>query len=344
MLIKVKKSDYKNTRIDPLVTAKAMTFFQTDDRFLAVRDVPLITQPVPAGIMSVLDTDDLNRDEVRKRSSEAEAEKAGFKFKDVNFKTDERSLEYDLNAAKAAGASPGRNPADVIPFALAYKGNLHTEVRFSTLWKNDATWSRVVTGAGADGADGGAAMNRVYWDDATKDPIAAIKKEIDIFLLRTGMLPTKIRFGRQLFTAISTHPMVRAQVAVISSGGGSATSSFTPAATADQLAALIGCAVSVGSAIQNLAGEGLVANNAFIVPSKSALMTYDAPSKIITPDTPTGFARVAFDGLAPQGFQVRSFDRPEIGAGGSRASVLDLYQGFVIIDNKMGTYFHVMAQ
>lgn len=340
----VRKSDYHNLRIDPLVTAQAMQFFQTDDRFLGVRDVPLLRVDVPSGILSVLDTDDLNRDEVKKRTSDAEAEKAGFKYKDVLFKTDERSIEYDVNAAKMAGASRGRDPSKVIPFALAYKANIHTEVRFSDLWKNDTTWARVVTGAVADGADGGAAMNRVFWSDPTKDPIAAIRLEVDIFLKRTGMLPTKIRFGRQLFTAIATHPLVRAQVAVTVSGGGSATASFTPPATEAQLATLLGMRVSVGSSIRNLALEGLPANNDFIVPPKSALMTYDAPQQVITPETPTGFARLAFTGLSPDGFQVRTFLRPEIGAGGSTASVLDIYNGFLIVDNKMGTFFHVMAQ
>lgn len=343
-MVAVRKSDYSNLRIDPLLTSQAMQFFQTDERFLGVRDVPLMKVDAPAGILSVLDTDDLNRDEVRKRTSDAEAEKAGFKFKDVTFKTDERSLEYDVNAARMAGASPGRDPSKVIPFALAYKANIHTEVRFSALWANDATWSRVVTGAAADGADSGTAMNRVYWSDQTKDPVAAIRKEVDIFLKRTGMLPTSLRLGRELYTTLATHEKVRAQVSVLVSGGGTANAKFTPPATEDQLSALLGMRVTAGSAIRNLAAEGLAANNDFILPSKSALMTFDAPAQIITPDTPTGFARLAFTGLSPDGFQVRVFDRPEIGAGGSKAHVLDIYNGFLIVDNKMGTYFHVMMQ
>lgn len=345
MLTRFKKSDFRNTHVDVLVTNQAMTFLQTDDRFLGVRDVPLLLVQEQSGILSVLDTDDLNRDEVKQRGRQSEAEKAGFGYKDVPYKTDERSLEYDLNAAQAAGASPGRNPADVIPWALAYKGNLHIETRFSTtLWKNDATWYRVVTGAAADNAGTDQAKDRVYWSDITKDPIPALRQEVDIFLKRTGMLPTKLRLGRELFTTLANHPLVRAQVAVMASGGSSATASFTPPATEMQLSALIGVPVSVGSAIQNLAGRGLPANNSFILPSKSALLTYDAPQRIVTENTPTGFARIAFNKLAPEGFQVRRFPRPEIGPGGSEAHVLDLYFGFVIVDNKMGTYFHNMAQ
>lgn len=343
-MVTVRKSDYSNLRIDPLVTAQAMQFFQTDNRFLGVRDVPLMRVDTPSGILSVLDTDDLNRDEVRKRTSDAEAEKAGFKFKDVTFKTDERSLEYDVNAARMAGASPGRDPSKVIPFALAYKASIHTEVRFKDLWAS-ASWFRTVTGAAADGADTGVAMPRKFWSDSTTDPVSALRKEVDIFLKRTGMLPTALRLGRELYTTLATHEKVRAQVSVMVSGTSSSTSAkLMPPATEEQLSALFGMRVTTGSAIRNLAAEGLAANNDFILPPKSALMTFDAPSQIITPDTPTGFARLAFTGLSPDGFQVRVFDRPEIGAGGSKAHVLDIYNGFLVVDNKMGTFFDTMMQ
>lgn len=342
MLTNVRKSDYSNLRVDRVMSAQAMEFFQTDDRFLAVKDVPLLKVDEPAGILSVLDTDDLNRDEVQVRGRESEAEKAGFKYKDVTFKTDERSLEYDLNAAQLAGAlKQGRDPSKVIPWALAYKANIHTEVRFASLWAG-ASWYRTVTGNATDGSDSGTAMNRKLWSDATNDPIAAIRKEADIFLQRTGMLATSIRFGRSLFTAIATNPLVRAQVAV-TVGAAATVAMYTSPATIQQLSALLGLKVSVGSAVRNTAGKNLTATNAFIIPAFDALMTFDAPAQVIDTSTPTGFARLAFTGLAPDGFQVRTFERPEIGAGGSMASVLDIYNGFLIVDNKLGTYFSAMA-
>ena len=48
--------------------------------------------------------------------------------------------------------------------------------------------------------------------------------------------------------------------------------------------------------------------------------------------------------VAPNGFQVRTFPRPEIGAGGSTASVLDIYNGFLIVDNQLATYLSGMSQ
>lgn len=342
-LATVRKTDYTNTHVDQIVTNQAMTFFQTDDRFVGVRDVPVILVDQPSGILSVLDRDDMNRDEVAQRGREAQAQKAGFGFKDVTYKTDERSLEYDLNAAAQAGASPGRDPSKVIPMALAYKGNLHTEVRLASDVFASSKWFRTVTGAAGDGADAAdhSAQNRKKWSDPTSDPIAAIKLEIDIFIILTGMIPTNLRLGRQLFTTISTNPNVRAQVAV-TVGGNSRTSLQPPPATVDQLSALLGLKVSVSSAIQNTANKGAAAANAFIITATDGLLSYDAPTQYTDGTVPTAFARVVFQGLAPDGFQVRSFPRPEIGAGGSQANVLDIYNGFLVVDNKLATYLSVM--
>lgn len=344
MLATIRKTDYTNTHVDQIVTNQAMEMFQGDENFIAVRDVPAILVDAPGGILSVLDRDDLNRDEVQARARNSQAEKAGFGFKDVTYKTDERSLEYDLNAAQQAGATPGRDPALVIPFALAYKGKLHTESRLVTDVFKSAAWFRTVTGAGADGGDAGdhTAQLRKYWSDGTNDPVSAIRAEIDLFILMTGMIPTNLRLGRQLFTAIANNPLVRAQVALVV-GGTSATATFTPPATTAQLSQLFGLKVSVSSAVKNTANKGAVAANAFIVPGKDALLTFDSPQQYTDGKVPTGFARVVYQGLAPDGFQVRTFPRPEIGAGGSMASVLDIYNGFVVIDNKLGVYFAGMA-
>ena len=87
-MVAIRKSDFSNLHVDQIVTNQAMEFWQTDDRFLAVKDVPVINVDQPSGILSVLDRDDLNRDEVALRGRGAQAEKAGFKFKDVTYKTD----------------------------------------------------------------------------------------------------------------------------------------------------------------------------------------------------------------------------------------------------------------
>lgn len=346
MLATVRKTDYTNTHVDQIVTNQAMEMFQNDDNFLAVKDVPAILVDVQSGILSVLDRNDLNRDEMLPRGRQAQAEKAGFAFKNLNYTSDERSIEYDVSAGDQANASPGRNPALVIPKALAYKGNIHTEVRFAASIFQSANWYRVVTGAGADGADNGThtAQNRAYWSLAATDPISAIRQEIDIFLILTGLLPTNLRLGRQLFTALSNNPYVRAQVSV-KVGGTSLQAGYVPPATVEQLSSLLGLKVSISSAVYNTANKGAAApNNQFIVNPKDGLLSYDCPSQYTDGKVPTAFARIVNQAVAPNGFQVRTFPRPEIAAGGSMASVLDIYNGYLIVDNQLGIYFSGMSQ
>lgn len=352
-------SDIRFVGTNPIATRQAMEFWQSNTGFVAVRDVPLILVSAPAGKLSILDQDVLNIDDVQLRAKQAsEADKSTLGFLTVDYKTDERALEFDVSASieKQIAAEVGTSTSVTVPRALALKANIHTEGRFSALW-SAASWYRTVTGAAADGADnvGSTAQDRVFWSDVTKDPIAALRQEIDLFLIRTGLLPTNLRLGRKLFTTVASHPLVRAQVALMIAGS-SAIAGMTMVATEAQLSQLLGVKVSVSSGIRNTAKQGLAATNEFIVNPDDALLTFDTPGSftaqnsddgsppVVDMGSPTGFARVAWTGVAPQGFQIRSFARPEIGAGGSMAHVLDLFQGYVIVNPKFGTFFDGMRQ
>lgn len=351
------KSDIRFQNTNPIATRQAMEFFQTDTRFVSVRDVPLILVDAPSGKLAIVNQDDLNRDEVKLRATQhSEAEKGTLGFDTVDYTTDARALEFDVSAAIEAqiAREVGTNLNQLVPRALALKGNIHTEGRFSALWAS-SKWYRTVSGAAADGADNGTTMDRVRWSDATKDPIAAIREEIDIFLLRTGVMPTNLRMGRRLFTTIAAHPLVRAQVALMVAGA-SAAASMTMIATEAQLSQLLGVKVSVSSGIKNTAAQGLTATNAFIINADDALLTFDTPGTfravesanggppVVDMAQPCGFARVAWRGIGVNGFQIRSFARPEIGAGGSQAHVLDIFNGFVIVNPRFGTFFDGMRQ
>lgn len=350
--------DIRFTGVNPVVTKQAMELWQNDKLFTAVRDVPLIKVAVPAGQLQILDQDMLNRDDVAIRANQhSEAEKTSLGFKSVNFTTDQRALEVDVSAAIDAQirAEIGTSLAMTVPRALAQKANIHTEGRFSLLW-TAPSWFRTVTGNATDsGAEGTTAMNRIFWSDTTKDPVPGIRAEKRIFLQRTGKLPTNLRLGYKAFEVLASNPFVRAQVSLTVAG---ANLSFaqTMIATEAQLSVLLGMRVSVGGGIKNTAAEGLAASNSFILNPLDALMTFDGEGEyeaqpdsnggppVVSMAMPTGFARVAFTGVAPDGFAVRSFARPEIGAGGSVAYVLDLYQGFVVVDNRFGTYYTGISQ
>lgn len=349
LITPVRKSDFQNLHVDQVMTNQAMEFIQNDQSFLAVRDITTIKVSQPSGILSVLDPDDLNRDEMQLRGPTAPAEKAGFGYLNVNYTTDARSLEYDVNAAQAAGASPGRNPQLVVPWALSYKAKIHMERLLATKIFVSGNWYRVVTGASSDGSDSGTAMNRKYWNDPTNDPIPAILEEMSIFRKRTGVSPTSLRFGADSYIGIASNPNVRAQVA-LTVGGVSREGLGAPPVTTSQLSALLSSlmmqpiAVSFSAAIYNAANKGEARNYGYIIPSTDALLAYDAPGESTDGTVPTGFGRCIFTGVTADGMQVRSFDAPWAGPGGSQASVIDLYNGYVIVDNRYGTYFTGITQ
>lgn len=340
---------------NPIVTRQAMEFFQSADGFVSVRDVPLIRVPVASGKLAVVKQEYINRDEVKLRSSSpSEAEKATIGVGTVDFSTDSRALEYVLTAEDAAkiGYEYGMDVPALIPRALAMKANIHTEGRFSSLLTG-SSWYRTVTGAASDsGSEGTTAMNRVKWSDTSVNPAIGIAAEKRIFLLRNGVMPTNLRLGYQAFEDLATHPLIRAQIA-LTIGGASQAALYTPMATVEQLSNLFGLKVSVSWGVKNTSDVDGTVTNSFIVAASDALMTYDGggtydatmgmngqPTVSLTGST--GFARLAWTGLAPDGFQIRQVMREAIGAGGSQSWILDLFQGYVIVDSKFGTYYSGM--
>ena len=352
----VSKYNIRHTNTNPIATRQALEYFQTDTRFTSVLDVPTIKVDVPSGKLAIVNQDDINRDEVMLRAQQhSEAEKGTLGFNYVDYSTDARALEYDVSAAIQAqvAGEVGTSLNQLVPRVLALKGNIHTETRFAALWTS-GSWYRTVTGAASDSAsEGTTAMNRAYWNDPTKDPIPGLRAEKRIFLLRAGMMPTHLRLGYRAFEALAAHPLVRAQVALMVVGG-NAIAAQTLIANEMQLSQLLGLKVSVASGIKNTAKEGLTATNEFIIDQNDALMTFDTPGEfsatagvdggppVVNMAQPVGFARVIWTGIGPAGFQIRSFPRPEIGAGGSMAHVLDIFNGFVIINSKFGTFFNNM--
>jgi hypothetical protein len=341
---------------NPIVTNQAMEFLQSDDGFLSVKDVPFIQVPASSGKLAVLLAEYINRDEVTQRASgsTAEAEKATLGVGTVSYSTDARALEYMLTAEDAAkiGYEYGMDTPAVIPQALATKANIHLEGRFAALWAS-GSWYRTVTGAGADsGTEGTTTMNRVYWSTAATDPVPGIFAEKRLFLLRTGKKPTNFRLGYRAFEKLASNPYVRQQIL----GGTVSSVMMLPIATEAQLSTLLGMKVSVSAGIKNTSTIDGSPSNSFIVGQNDALMTYDAEgvnetarstgnnTSAVALTKSTAFARLAWNGVAPNGLQVRQVAREERGAGGSMSWIMDIWQGFVIVDSLFGTYFTVMAQ
>lgn len=340
---------------NPIITRQALEFFQTDTQFLGVQDVPFIQVPVQAGRLAVVLSEYTNRDEVKLRTSaHAEADKATFGVGTVNYSTDSRALEFLLTAEDAAkiGYEYGMDVPAVIAKSIATKGNIHVEGRFSALWAG-ASWNRTVTGAASDsGSEGTTAMNRAYWSDVTKDPTPGIFAEKRLFLLRTGKMPTNLRCGFKAFEKLATNPFIRQQIL----GGSVAAVLSLPMATTAQLSNLFGMKVSVSSGIKNTSEVPGAPTNSFIINQLDALMTYDSDSAggtavdagngvaTVAMTESTAFARLAWNGVAANGFQVRQMDRPTVGAGGSMSWILDMWQGFVIVDPLFGTYLTGIVQ
>lgn len=355
MRIRKNNNNVQYPSYDPIVSSQAMEFWQNDSMFVANRSLPVIRVPAETGKLTIVDQGSINRDDIGKRSSEhSEAPTSALKINAVDYTTDSRAVQFVLSAKDAAnlGYKYGADVPQIVPKALATKANIHTEGRFAALLAS-GSWYRTITGAGSNsGSEGTTAMNRIYWSTTTTDPVPGIFAEKRLFLLNAGVPATTLRCGYKAFEALATNPYVRQQIL----GGSVAAVMMLPIATEEQLSQLLGLRVVVSSGIKNTAAEGLTTSNSFIVTPEDALMTYDAEGVDATATMgetgptvnlngqSTGLARIVYDGVAANGLSVRNVERPEIGAYGSTSWIMDISQGFLIVDSKMGVFFDGISQ
>jgi hypothetical protein len=347
--------NYNTPSYDPIVSSQAMEFWQNDSMFIANRSLPVIYVPTESGKLTIVDQGSMNRDDFGKRSGEhTEAKTASLKINEVDFDTDTRAVQFVLSAKQAQQLQYkfGANVPQIVPKALGLKANIHTEGRFASLLTSGNAY-RTITGASSDsGTEGTTSMNRIYWSDKTKDPVPGIFAEKRLFLLNAGVEATTLRCGYKAFEALATNPYVRQQIL----GGSVAAVMMLPIATEQQLSTLLGLKVVVSKGVKNTAAEGLAATNSFIVTPEDALLSFDAEGVEATAamsetgptvnlnGQPMGLARVVYNGVAPTGMSVRNVDRPEIGAYGSTSWIMDISQGFKILDPKMIVFFDGISQ
>ncbi|MDQ1446814.1 MAG: hypothetical protein QOI20_3278 [Acidimicrobiaceae bacterium] len=340
--------------VDVPQTNMAVRRFVSDGRFIATKMVPKLVVKKPSGLYTTVNVGDLNRDELEPRGPTAAPKKAAWGYGTAPFKTDARSLEYDVNDAAAAAADVERNPELLVPRVLAYKAALHTERRMAATFFTPSAWYRTVTGAGADNTGTATAKNRLYFDNAGADIIEAIQDEIRIQSNLTGMAPEQMGFamGGRLWHKVRNAAKIKAQVFATINGNNTLIAAAR-AAEAPQIAALLGIKwVGVSTAIYNAALENETPNNLPIVPPDDGLLFYSPTAGdengdaglTLQSEEPAAFARFVWNGVASdQGIQIRKVRDEKAGPGGSWANIIDVYNGFGVITPEAGTYFQGMV-
>ena len=347
---------------DVPATGIAVRRMQSDMRFVAMRMVPRMLVNKPSGLYRVFNSGDLNRDEMEARGPYAPAKKAGWRTSSRMFDTDARSLEYDLNDAEAAGSDVEINPEITIPDVLAYKASMHLERRMSSAYFASGVWYRTITGAAADTVGTATAKDRLYFDNTSADPLEALTDEIRILSQLTGADPLEmgLTLGARLWHKIRNHAKVKAQIVGLAGGPiGNAIIGMAQQASEDQLRQLLGIKwVGVSSAIYNSAAFDIAnpdnESNDYIVPQDDALLYVnpvagsEAANATMTPQTrqPPAFARAVWNGVAGadgEGVQIRKVRDEKAGPGGSWCSIIDVYNGFVVVTPKCGVRFTGMV-
>lgn len=335
--------------VDVPQTGIAVRRIQSDKKFVAARMIPKLKVLKPSGKYPVIVSGDLNRDEMDVRGPTGTTPKGGWRRVLRDFTTDARALRYDLNDAEAAGADVETNPEILIPRVLGYKALLHMELRMKNKFFAAGVWTRNITGGGADAGLETDAVTRLFIDNAAADPIEAFTDEIRRLCLRVGCDPMDIglTLGNLLWHKIRNHAKVKSQIVGVAGGAiGNALVAMARQAEAPELARLLGIReVLVGTAIHNTA---LMTSDATALPTNTAIIPEEDALLYVNPYTgdengdagmtldneqPAAFFRAVWNGVASgEGVQVRRVRDELAGPSGSWAHVIDVYNGFEVVD------------
>jgi hypothetical protein len=199
---------------NPIVTRQAMEFFQSNDGFLAVKDVPFIQRPGAGGRLAVVLAEYLNRDEVAGPHLGAGRGREG---------DDRRRYGRVLDRLARARVRPhGRGRREDRLRVRHGRARVIARARDSRATSTSRAGSprsgRRVAGTARSPAPRRLRLGRHDGDeprllvDTTKDPVPGIFAEKRLFLLRTGKMPTNLRLGFKAFEKLATNPFVRQQI------------------------------------------------------------------------------------------------------------------------------------
>lgn len=353
---------FGQTYVDVPATGAAVKRMQRPGVFVATRMAPRMLVNKPSGLYPMILSADLLRDEMEARGPHSPAQKAGWRRIMKNFETDARSLGYDNNDAETAASDVETNPEILIPRVLSRKALIHMERRASSAYFAAGVWTRNITGAGADANLETNAVSRLYLDNANADPIEAFTDEIRRLSLAAGCdaMDIGLTIGALLWHKVRNHAKVKSQIVGVAGGAlGQAIVAMARQAEADEFAKLLGIssvlvarAVYNANAMTSVPATDATQANSYIIPASDALLYVNpaageengGPMLTVDNDQPPAFARAVWTGVASsEGIQIRRFRDEKAGPGGSWSSVIDVYNGFVVVSPEAAVRFTGMT-
>lgn len=320
----------QNTQhVDALLTNVSIANWQSATNFIAGTVFPEIPVQKQSDLYVVIPAGDFNRDEMAPRADASQSAGGGYETGTDSYFCQVNAFHKDLGEQVKANSDTPFALRRATTAYLTMKGLIFKEKEFVRNFFSTGLWTTEFQGV----ASSPTGNQKLQWNDPNSDPIGDIKNEVTAQMLLTGgFKPTDLIIGPEVRDALELHPDIVDRVKY-------GTQSGVSIPTLDQIATLMNVqAIHVMEAVENTAGEGLDAVNAYIG-GKHALLVYRTPTPgILEPSAGYTFTWAGLAGQGGMGTRILRYDIPLV----PNAERIEIETAFDMkqISADMGTFYN----
>jgi hypothetical protein len=316
---------------NPVLENVSVAAFQDPSMFVARAVFPTIPSPDEQFKYYTFNMDTIGQDKARLRAPGTETEEGVFDASTATVLCEQYGYKEKVPEELAQSAGPAADMETAASQSVAEVLMINAERRFATNFFVTGKWARDMIGqATAD------ATHYIFWNSATSTPIDDVYTERGKILLAGKRLPNTMILGYTVAQRLLTNSQIINRI-----NNGTRPGKIAMASLED-LAVLFGVErVLIAQGVYNSAKEGATASPAFCLDDKSAWLGYvnPKPSRM----TPSAGYRGTWAGLAGNDEGIRTwryFWMPKHSMY-VESIVNDV---FVMVNNKLGTFFSAIVQ
>jgi len=316
---------------NPVLEDVSYAAFQDPSMFVARAVFPTIPSDDEQFKYYTFNMDTIGQDKARLRAPGTETEEGVWDATTATVLCEQYGYKEKVpeELERSAGAAADAETAATLSVAEVML--INAERRFATNFFVTGKWARDMVGqATAD------ATHYVFWNNSASTPIDDVYTERGKILLAGKRIPNTMILGYTVAQRLLTNPQVMNRLVNGARPGQIAM------ATLEDLAKLFGVdRVLIAQGVYNSAAEGATATPAFCLDDKSAWLGYVAPRPARM--TPSAGYRGTWRGIAgnDQGVRTWSYFWMPKHSTYVESIVNDV---FVMVNNKLGTFFSAIVQ
>lgn len=274
--------------VDTYLTNLAVDFYNNSDQFIAGKVFPTIPVDEASGLYTRWPKGYFLRDEMRERPLGERARRIRYRADRGQYVCIEEAVSHAVDDRERPRTnSPTINPLDPDEAAmrlLTLQGLIHQEREWVASYFRTGVWTTDLTGRASSPSTG----EFLQWDQAGSDPADQVASLQDTMAEGGARAGNTLTLGRYAFRKLKAHPAIKEAIKYTQKG----------IVTAEILAEYLGVdRLIVPGGVQNTAAEGQTDSISFIVPSRSALLTYANPTP--SRQEPSAGYTFAWTGLIP---------------------------------------------